>query len=151
MRKLFQLDLATDVTHKIGGNEFPNPLIINNIYKNGAVKKNIIPHYNFKSWGKNIPQERLLVVYGRVYIELIDVAKKNENGDMNQQTYIHFKDLHTGKLITSCIKPHGLRISDGKYCAVILGKCREYQSKGNTYYNLWVNFPIQDSVLFKSL
>ena len=48
--------------------------------KSDMITLSIIPHYSFKSWGKNIPQDQLLIVYGKVYIELLENKKENENG-----------------------------------------------------------------------
>jgi len=150
MRKLFKQDTEPRVVSPGSGVKADNPLLIERTQGNDTIKKNIIPHYSFKSWGKNIPQEQLLIVYGKVYIELKEISKKNNTGDEIQQTYIHFKDIHTRKLITSCLKPQALEIANGNYYAVVLGECRKNESKGYTYYNMWINFPVDESILLKS-
>ena len=147
MRKLFKQDTESNVRPTISGNKSSNPLLIERIQNDSTVKRNIVPHYSFKSWGKNIPQERLLIVYGKVYIELKEIRKKDKNGDEIRQVYIHFKDMQTRKLITSCLKPQTLEIGNGNYYAVILGECRKNESKGYTYYNMWINYPVDDSIL----
>lgn len=149
MRKLFKQDTELDVVSSSSEDKGTNPLLIERIQSNDTVKRNIVPHYSFKSWGKNIPQEQLLIVYGKVYIELKEISKKDKNGEEIQQTYIHFKDIHTKELRTSCLKPQTLDIVNGNYYAVILGECRKNESRGYTYYNLWINFPIDESILLK--
>lgn len=149
MRKFFKQDTELDVVSSSSEDKGTNPLLIERIQSNDTVKRNIVPHYSFKSWGKNIPQEQLLIVYGKVYIELKEISKKDKNGEEIQQTYIHFKDIHTKELRTSCLKPQTLDIVNGNYYAVILGECRKNESRGYTYYNLWINFPIDESILLK--
>lgn len=150
MRKLFKQDQDLDVEVKVNGKGTNNPLLIEKVQRDNTVKKNIIPHYSFKSWGKNIPQEQLLILYGKVYIELKENKKKDKNCEEINQMYIHFKDMHTKKLITSCFKPKNLEIINGNYYAVILGECRKNESKGYTYYNLWINYPVDESILLES-
>lgn len=147
MRKLFKQDAGTGISPEINESKSRNPLLIEKIQHDSTVKRSIVPHYSFKSWGKNIPQERLLVVYGKVYIELKEISKKDENGEKLKQVYIHFKDMQTRKLITSCLKPQTLEIGNGNYYAVILGECRKNESKGYTYYNMWINYPVNESIL----
>lgn len=147
MRKLFKQDTVANVLPQISESRSSNPLLIERIQNDSTVKRNIVPHYSFKSWGKNIPQDRLLIVYGKVYIELIEISKKDKNDDEIKQVYIHFKDMQTKKLITSCLKPQTLEIGNGNYYAVILGECRKNESKGYTYYNMWINYPVDDSIL----
>lgn len=149
MRKLFKQDKDPGVEAKVNGKESSNPLLIERVQRDNTVKKNIIPHYSFKSWGKNIPQEQLLILYGKVYIELMDNIKKDKNGVEIKQTYIHFKNMRTKKLITSCLKPKNLEINNGNYYAVILGECRKNESKGYTYYNMWINYPVDESILLE--
>lgn len=149
MRKLFKQDMEPDVISKTSEIKSSNPLLIERIQSNGVVKRNIIPHYSFKSWGENIPQEQLLIVYGKVYIDLMEINKTDENGEEIKQTYIHFKDMDTKNVITSCMKPRNLEIEKGNYYAVILGKCRKNESKGHTYYNMWINFPVDESILLE--
>lgn len=150
MRKLFKQDNEPGVVSPSSGGKVTNPLLIERTQSNDTVKRNIIPHYSFKSWGKNIPQEQLLIVYGKVHIELKEFSKKDNNGDEIKQTYIHFKDIHTGELRTSCLKPKALEIANGNYYAVVLGECRKNESKGYIYYNMWINFPVDESILLKS-
>lgn len=149
MRKLFKQDTEPSVVPKTSERKSGNPLLIERVQSDSIVKKNIIPHYSFKSWGKNIPQEQLLIVYGKVYIELKEIRKKDKNGEEIKQAYIHFKDIRTKKLITSCLKPQNLEIDNGNYYAVILGECRKNESKGYTYYNMWINFPVDESILLE--
>lgn len=150
MRKLFKQDIELGVVSQISEEKKDNPLLIERDKGDNIVKKSIIPHYSFKSWGKNIPQEQLLIVYGKVYIELKEISKKGDNGNESKQTYIHFKDMNTKKLITSCLKPQSLEIANGNYYAVVLGECRKNESKGYTYYNMWINVPVDESILLKA-
>ena len=149
MRKLFKQDTKPGMAPKTSGDKSSNPLLIKRVQSHNTVKKNIISHYSFKSWGKNIPQEQLLIVYGKVYIELKENSKKGKGGEEIKQTYIHFKDMCTKKLITSCLKPQNLEIDNGNYYAVILGECRKNESKGYTYYNMWINYPVDESILLE--
>ena len=149
LRKLFKQDMVPGVRVKVNGKESGNPLLIERVQRDNTIKKRIIPHYSFKSWGKNIPQEQLLILYGKVYIELIDNIKQDKNGEEIKQTYIHFKDMRMKKLITSCMKPKDLEINRGNYYAVILGECRKNESKGHTYYNMWINYPVNESILLE--
>ncbi len=149
MRKLFKQDMESSSMSKINERRSNNPLLIERIQSGGTIKRNIIPHYSFKSWGKNIPQDQLLIIYGKVYIDLKEINKKNGKGEELKQTYIHFKDISTKKLITSCIKPKGLKIDKGNYYAVVLGECCKNESKGYIYYNIWINAPIEESVLLQ--
>lgn len=145
MRRIFDLDVPKQTVEINTGNLVPHPLLIEDTEDNKTVESKIIPHYSFRTWGKNIPPEQLLVVYGKVYVQLLDFP--TNKGEM--QTYIHFKDIRSEKLITSCIKPHKLEISEGYYYAVLLGECHPRESKGHIFYNLWVNDPIDDSILLK--
>ncbi len=149
MRKLFKQDIEPSVVTKTSERKHCNPLLIERVQSDGVVKKNIIPHYSFKSWGKNISQEQLLIVYGRVYIELKEIQKRDKNGEEIKQVYIHFKDIRTKKMITSCLKPQNIAIDNGYYYAVILGECRKNEYKGYTYYNMWINFPINECILLE--
>lgn len=145
MRKLYDLNTPKQINKKTTSNYVPNPLLIENTDDNKSGIKKVIPHYSFKNWGKNIPQERLLVVYGKVFITLRDNLTKT--GEM--QTFIHFRDISSHKLITSCKKPPKLKINEGDYYAVVLGKCQQYESNGHIYYNLKLNDPKDDSILLK--
>lgn len=145
MRKLFNLDVPKQINEKNTSHFFPNPLLIENNEDDKTKVRKIISHYSFKTWGKNIPPEQLLVVYGKVFITLRDFQTNKEE----MQTYIHFKDIYSHKLITSCIKPQKLEISEGYYYAVVLGECHRKESNGYIYYNLWLNAPIDDSILLK--
>lgn len=145
MRRIFDLNVPKQTVEKNTGNRVPHPLLIENIEDNKTAVSKIIPHYSFRTWGKNIPPEQLLVVYGKVFITLRDFQTKNGE----TQTYIHFKDISSHKLITSCIKPQKLEISEGYYYAVLLGECQPKESNGHIYYNLWINTPIDDSILLK--
>lgn len=147
MRRLFKQDVEPNVLSRISGSKSNNPLLIEKVQSDSTVKRNIVPHYSFKSWGKNIPQERLLIVYGKVFIELKEISKKDKNDNEIKQVYIHFKDMQTRKLITSCMKPQTLEVKNGNYYAVILGECRKNESKGYTYYNMWINYPVDESIL----
>ena len=91
----------------------------------------------------------MLIVYGKVYVELKEVSSVDNEGNTTTQTYIHFKNMTTKKLITSCAKPSETELNEGNYYAVILGKCHKNEAKGYTYYNLWVNFPVEESILLK--
>lgn len=42
-----------------------------------------------------------------------------------------------------------MRIPSGNYYVAILGRCYAKEAKGNTYYNLRVNFPVEESILLK--
>ena len=150
MRKLFRQDIEPRVLSKDDGEKFMNPLLIERVKSDGTIKKNVIPHYSFRSWGKNIPQEQLLVVYGKMYIELKEARKSDNNEDAIRQIYIHFKNIHTKELITSCLKPQTLEIANGNYYVVALGKCQKREFKGTTYYNLKINFPVDESILLKA-
>lgn len=149
MRKLFKQDIEPSIAPRTIGDKPDNPLLIKRRQSDNTVKKNIIPHYSFKTWGKNIPQEQLLIVYGKVYIELKEIKKEDKDGGEIKQTYIHFKDMHKRKLITSCLKPQTLEVVDGNYYVVILGECRKKESNGYTYYNMWINSPVEQSILIK--
>lgn len=148
MRRLFNLDIPKQTVEKNTGNLVPNPLLIEDTEDSKTRVRKIIPHYSFRTWkknGKNIPPEQLLVVYGKVFITLCYYPKnKGET-----QTYIHFRDVSSHELITSCIKPQKLEISEGYYYAVLLGECRPNESKDHIFYNLWINNPINDSILLK--
>lgn len=150
MRKLLMPKVPKDVFPQ-EDKEFEEPLLISRTQPNKTVTKNIIPHYSFKSWGKNIPQDRLLIVYGKVYIELHEVEKKKDKNDEGKVTYIHFKDKETKKLITSCLKIDHIEIHDGEYYVTALGRCeaRTDQNQKHTYYNLLINSPNEPSILFK--
>lgn len=126
-----------------------NPLLIERIENGKIVKKNVIPHYNFKSWGKNIPEDHLLIVYGKVYVELKEVLPTNEGEEKVSKTYIHFKDMKTKKLITSCLKPKTMEITAGNYYVAVLGKRHSNEKDGFVYNNLWVNWPIEQSIILK--
>ena len=121
-------------------------MIIERIESDKTISRNIIPHYSFKSWGMNIPQEQLLIVYGKVYINLKEVTVLNKEGEKISKVYIHFKDIHSKELITSCIKPRSFEITEGNYYVAILGMCHLKEAKGCTYYNLWVNSPVEQSI-----
>lgn len=151
MRRLFKQDIPKSVTEKFTGNQSGNPLLIEKVQSDNTIKKNIIPHYSFKSWGKNIPQDQLLLVYGKVYIELKDTHTVDKEGNELTHTYIHFKDINKKKLITSCRKPDELEACEGYHYAVILGKCySKTTDSGHIYYNIRINFPDAHSILLKS-
>jgi len=141
----------TLTTTPAGSSMFKEPLLIERKKSGKTIDKNVIPHYNFKTWGKNIPENRLLIVYGKVHIELIEHTIQEEGEDDIVQTYLHFKDIKTNKLITSCFKPTSLKIENGDYRAVLLGECRPNKRNGFTYYNLWVYQPMTESMLFESI
>lgn len=149
LRRLLKQDAESGEKVESSKIKLDNPLLIKIRQSNGVIKRNIIPHYSFKSWGKNIPQDQLLIVYGKVYIELLENKKENENGEEIEQTYIHFKDIHTKKVITSCLKPQNLEVENGNYYAVILGKCHQNESNGHIYYNININFPLDESILLQ--
>lgn len=153
LRRLYKQQTDTkSVISKGIGNKDKNPLIIESLQGDKTIKKNIIPHYSFKSWGKNIPQDQLLIVYGKVYIELKETQTVNKVGNKITQTYIHFKDIQSKKLITSCRKPNGLEVLEGYYYAVVLGICYSKETdKGRIYYNLRINFPDSQSIILKSI
>ncbi len=52
MRKLFKQDMESSSMSKINERRLNNPLLIERIQSGGTIKRNIIPHYSFKSWGK---------------------------------------------------------------------------------------------------
>lgn len=148
MRQLFET--PTQKTISTTTERTPtNALLIEKKQKDKTIKMNVIPHYNFKSWGKNIPQDQLLIIYGKVYIEFKNIEYKNSDGTICLQTYMHFKDILTQRFITSCIKPRNMRIPSGNYYVAILGRCYAKEAKGHTYYNLRVNFPVEESILLK--
>lgn len=158
MRKLLMPKVPKDVFPQ-EDKEFEEPLLISRTQPNKTVTKNIIPHYSFKSWGKNIPQDRLLIVYGKVYIELQEVEIKKKISDTKidageekiRKTYIRFKDMNTKRVITSCRKPDQLTLSNGYYYAVVLGTCHQnVTEEGATYYNLRINFSHPQSIMVKA-
>ena len=53
MRLLFKHDIPNDILPKAVKSQSDNPLLITRVQKDGTMKRNIIPHYSFKSWGKN--------------------------------------------------------------------------------------------------
>lgn len=148
LRRLFKQDLVDITVPKESGEYSGNPLLVERTESDKNVKKNIIPHYSFKSWGKNIPQDHLLVVYGKVYVDLKENPPKKEGEE--KKIYIHFKDMKTKKLITSCQKPKTMQITEGNYYVAVLGMCRQKEKDGRVYYNLWVNSPTWQSIVFKS-
>lgn len=151
MRLLFKQSTEKKINSASSGNKSNNPLLIEKKENNKTIKKNIIPHYSFKSWGKNIPQDRLLVVYGKVYIDLKVIQNTDEEGNVTECTYIHFKDIKNKKLITSCRKPKGMDIREGYYYAVVLGSCyAKPMANGYVYHNLRVNFPDSESIILRS-
>lgn len=149
MRRLFESHIPSKTPSKTTGGSSNDALLIEKERSDKTTKKFVIPHYSFKSWGKNIPQDQLLIVYGKVYVDLKNAEYKDNDGKVYSQTYLHFKDIRTQKLITSCLKPQEMNISSGNYYAVILGRCYEKESNGHTYYNLKINFPIEQSILLK--
>jgi len=150
MRRLFKQAVPQDETVNGVVTREKNPLLIEKIQDDKTIKRNIIPHYSFKSWGKNIPEEQLLVVYGKVHIELKEIKKVDKEGKEVTQVYIHFKDIKSQKLVTSCIKPRGMEVTEGDYCVVVLGTCHRKKSKDHTYYNLWLNTPVEESILIEA-
>lgn len=149
MRRLFEPHTPKTPIPRTSDGTSKDALLIEKEQKNKTLERRVIPHYSFKSWGKNIPQDQLLIVYGKVYVELKDVEYKDSDGNTCTQTYLHFKDIRTQKFITSCLKPQELNISSGDYYAVILGRCYAKEAKGHTYYNLWINSPVEQSILLK--
>ncbi|MCI9577141.1 MAG: hypothetical protein HFJ84_11030 [Clostridiales bacterium] len=149
MRRLFKLDMPISMMVKGEQRQPSNPLLIEKPQNDKIIKKGIIPHYSFKSWGENLPQDQLLIVYGKVYIEVKDISSIDKEGNAIIQKYIHFKDIKSRKLITSCRKPNEIELREGNYYAVILGKCHKKEIRGYTYYNLWINFPVEESILLK--
>ncbi len=122
-------------------NDFKEPLFINTTKNKKTVTKKRIPHYSFKSWGANIPQNQLFVFYGKVHIS--QFVNKNIE-------YLHIKDIKTSNIITSCIKPNNIIICDGDYNLVALGKCiphkKEKDNDTKIYYNLQLNEPIESAI-----
>lgn len=151
MRRLFRQSFPRNTTPKDKDEKSTNPLLIEKTDTNKTSTKHIIPHYSFRSWGKNMPQDQLLIVYGKVYIELKETQATDKAGNKVHQTYIHFKDIHSKRLITSCKKPDELDISAGYYYAVVLGKCYSNTYKEQTYYNLRVNYPAAESILIREM
>lgn len=149
LRRLFKQDLVEIIVPKGTVKHSDNPLLIERIESDKTVKKNIIPHYSFKSWGKNIPEDHLLIVYGKVYVDLKEVSSMNEGEEKASRTYIHFKDMKTKKLITSCLKPKTMEITAGNYCVAVLGKRYSNEKDGYVYNNLWINWPIEQSIILK--
>ena len=80
-------------------------------------------------------------------MDLKENPPKNEGEE--KKTYIHFKDMKTKKLITSCLKPKMLEIAAGNYYVAVLGVCRQKEKDGRVYYNLWVNSPTWQSIVLK--
>lgn len=153
MRKLLMPTPPKTSPPDQNGEEQSDPLLIKKVKRDKTVTKNIIPHYSFKSWGKNIPQDRLLLIYGKVYIELkeVEISRDISNKSRITKKYIHFMDMHTKKLITACQKPNLLNITNGYYSAVILGTCYSKVKQGRIYYNLRVNYPDLHSIFLISL
>ena len=151
MRMMFRKSYPKNTTPGNTNNDDDNPLLIKRFKNEKTTTRNIIPHYNFKNWGKNIPQDQLLIVYGKVYIVLKDNKYNDTDGTTKTQTYIHFKDITSKKLITSCKKPDELDISTGYYYVVVLGKCHSNTYNEQTYYNLHVNYPFSESILLEEL
>lgn len=149
LRRLFKQDLDEIIESKGTVKDSDNPLLIERIENDKTVKINIIPHYNFKSWGKNIPEDHLLIVYGKVYVELKVVSSTYEDEEKASMTYIHFKDMKTKKLITSCLKPKMMEITAGNYYVAVLGKRHSNEKDGYVYNNLWINWPIEQSIILK--
>ncbi len=149
LRKLLKQSPSDKVIASEKGSHAKNPLLIERIQSDKTIMKNVIPHYSFKSWGKNIPKDQLLIVYGKVYVGLKEKSMINKEGEKINQVYIHFKDIYSKKLITSCIKPLRVEITEGEYYVAILGKCFTNKSKGYIYYNLKVNSPTRQSIVFK--
>lgn len=149
MRRLLKQETAHTKVTDIKLDTLNNPLIINSHSKDGQSKKSIIPHYSFKNWGKNVLQGQLLIVYGKVYVDLIEKEYTDDSEKVRKQIYIHFKDINSRKLITSCRKPEELKISKGNYYVVILGSCHPREVNKQIYYNLSINSPIEESILFK--
>lgn len=149
MRKLFKIDnYKYEPSEKVEMKSI-NPLLIEQVQSDKIIKKNVIPHYSFRNWGENIPQDRLVIGYGKVYIELKEINFVNKEGELNTSTFMHFKDITSKKLLTSCLRPKSMDVSEGNYYAVVLGKCCSKESKGITYYNIHVNYPFNESILLK--
>ncbi len=151
MRCLTEPPLPKASINKFTEGSSKDALLIEKKVKNKPLKRNVIPHYSFMSWGKNIPQDQLLVVYGKVYVEPKDSPYKDSNGNTQSQTYLQFRNIKTKKFITSCIKPSQLNCTAGEYYTVVLGRCNAKNSNGHTYYNLWINYPFDVSILLKPL
>lgn len=149
LRTLFKVKGSKD-SGEGSSTEKKTPLLIDRKKEDGSIERKIIPHYSFYSWGPNIPQDRLMVIYGKVYIRLVQTKSKDNNEEdtsYKPQTYIHFCNIKNKKLITSCFKPDNLEISEGNYAVAILGKCVQ----NGKYFNIWINSPISDSIEFQEL
>lgn len=149
LRRLFSQELVDIIVPKGTEKHSGNPLVIEQTESDKTIKKNIIPHYSFKSWGKNIPEDQLLIVYGKVYVELKEVQSTHEAEEKESQIYIRFRDMKTKRLITSCLKPKTMEITEGNYYVAVLGKCYHKEKDGHIYYNLWVNSPTGQSIVLK--
>ena len=149
MRRLMDLHIPKPTVPRTTDGTSNDPLLIEKEQKDKTIKRSVIPHFSFKTWGKNIPQDQLLVVYGKVHIDLKDTEYQDRDGNTRTLTFIQFRDIPTNKFITSCIKPQEMNISPGNYYAAVLGCCSVNESQGHTYYNLSVNFPDTESILLK--
>lgn len=112
-----------------------NPLIIEPAKKIKNKERTVIPHYSFKSWGVSVPDDRLVIIYGKVKI----VVKESATGDY---AYLHFKTIDSDKFITSCLKPKNVEITDGLYYVALLGK--RHENKG--FQNIILNKPESESI-----
>lgn len=149
MRLMLKPNIPKAPVPRNTGNTNKNPLIIETKQISNNTKKNIVPHYSFRSWGENIPQDQLLIVYGKVYLEVKEIPTSGEKDENTITTFVRFRDIKSKKLITSCIKPNDIEINNGNYYAVVLGKCKKKESKETTYYNIWINSPVNESMLIK--
>lgn len=142
MRRLFNKKSNRGSNGQIIEQASDNPFLIKSV-KSESTHTYLFPRCNFNSWGEHIPENQFLIIYGKVYVELYPT--KDEN------TYIHFKNIKSKKFITSCRKPNNLNLSEGNYCAVILGKCVLNKGKNRTYPNIVIDYSIEDSMLFEKI
>lgn len=126
---------------------FPKKTFSNTVDEEKKKRTKRMPSkYNINKWGENIPQNQLLIVHGRVYITL-HTSKKNNNN----QIFIHFNNISTHKLITSCTKPNGIEITEGYYYFAAMGQCVMHVEPDRTYYNLRLLTPMHNFISFSPI
>lgn len=149
MYHLFSRDIPKNkntVIAKLCTDDDAEPLIIK---KEKTGKKYVIPHYNFNSWGEAIPQDQLLIVYGKVKVQIKNAVYKDSDGTEREFQTLQFRNIKTERFITSCAMPVGLSISEGDYYMVALGMCKVNTTAVRSFYNLKLNSLYQDSIIFK--
>lgn len=149
MYYLFSRTMPKDkntVITKLRDGEDAEPLIIQ---KEKIGTKYVIPHYTFNSWGEAIPQDQLLIVYGKASVQIKNAVCKKPDGTEREFQTLQFRNIKTKRFITSCAMPVGLSISEGDYYVVALGMCKVNTTADRSFYNLKLNSLYQDSIIFK--